>query len=88
MNYNALIEKIMHETQNGSNEPFLVFRENDEWLFDLKKDRSDGQPAWGVDVEDPFVISFNGSDFKDWEYNEVYGHTNKNTSSSMSFRSH
>ena len=75
MTFNAVIEKLMPEIKSGSDEPFIIYRDNKgEWHGDFTKNQYGDEYDWVEDVKDKdlFAVEFTGKDFAKGSYPYVY----------------
>ncbi len=75
MTFNGTIEKTMSEVQSGSQEPFIIFRDNSgEWQFAFTQNQYGETFDWVEDVKkaDPFALTFTGEDFSHGSFPYVY----------------
>ena len=73
MTFNQAINKIMHEVESGSQEPFIVFRNADGgWHCDTTVNQYGEKYDWVDDIQDPFALTFTGEDFAKASYPAVY----------------
>jgi hypothetical protein len=66
MNFNRAIEQIMPLVNDGSTEPFIIYRDiQGEWHSDFTKDKNGETLFWIEEVKsaDPFAVEFTGKDF-------------------------
>ena len=73
MTFNEIIEKIMPEVENGSKEPFIVYRDNkSDWYCDFTQNQYGEKFDWVDNIQDPFAVIFTGEDFSKGSYPYVY----------------
>jgi len=71
MTFHSMIERIMPEVRSGSDEPFIIFREeNDSWDYVFTKDYN-GEPSElleDIQAHDPYAVAFYGKYFSNGSY--------------------
>jgi hypothetical protein len=73
MTFNEIIEKIMPEVENGSKEPFMIYRDNKgDWHCDFTQNQYGEKFDWVNDITDPLAVTFTGEDFAKGSYPYVY----------------
>ena len=74
MTFDAMIEKIMTEVDNSGKNPFIIWRENNDWNYGLIKNNDGVTFDWVMDAQkkDPFSVIVTGADFLHGSYPFVY----------------
>jgi hypothetical protein len=73
MNYKTLIcENVMPEVKDGSDDPFIIWRESNEWEFEFLLSNDDGKVAARIREKDPSAITAAGADFAKGSYPYVF----------------
>ena len=75
MTFDGLIEKIMPLIEDGSKEPFIIYRdEHGDWQCSNTQNQYGDTYEWVEDVmkQDPFAAIFTGADFAHGSYPYVY----------------
>jgi hypothetical protein len=75
MKFNAVIDKIMPDVENGSDEPFIIYRDaNGGWHCDHARNQYGETYDWVEDVKsaDALAITFTGADFSRASFPMVY----------------
>ena len=73
MDYKTLIcENVMPEVKNGSDDPFIIWRENNEWDFRFLSSTDDRIADMIINEKDPAAITAAGTDFAKGSYPYVF----------------
>ena len=75
MTFNKVINDIMPYVKDGSEEPFIVYRNiNGNWQIDFTKNQYGERYDWIDDIKifDPFAYEFTGKDFSDGSFAYVH----------------
>ena len=75
MDFGSAIQTKMRDIENGSTEPFIIYRDNGgEWHCDYTQNQYGDEYDWVEDVtaQDPFAIVYTGKDFSKGSFPTVY----------------
>ena len=75
MDYNSAIKSIMQDVNDGSNEPFIIYRDKQgSWHCDYTQNQNGEIFDWVEDVKelDYLALEYKGSDFSKGSYPFVY----------------
>ena len=75
MNFSSVIESIIKDVNNGSTEPFIIYRDNDgEWHCDYTKNHLGESFGWvkAVKEQDHLALEYKGKDFSNGSFPSVY----------------
>ena len=73
MTFNQAVEKIMPEVENGSKEPFMVYRDNDGTFHcDFTQNQYGEKFDWVDDIQDPFAVTLTGAELAGSSFPSVY----------------
>ena len=71
-----MIDKIIPRVQEGSDEPFIIFRDKSgEWQCDYMQNQYGDKFDWVYDVKenDPLAVEFKSSDFDSYNHAHIFG---------------
>jgi hypothetical protein len=63
LDYSTMIARIMKGVQDGSTEPFIVYRDGGGWKFAHTQNQYGESFEWVEDIKDPCAVTFSGADF-------------------------
>ena len=74
MDFNTVINSKMRDINEGSTEPFIIYRDKDGWHCDYTQNQYGEKFDWVEDVtaQDPLAVIYTGKDFSKASFPTVY----------------